>query len=193
MLNFLNIRNIEGIIKIADKETGEILLDETHNAIHFGNIIPALSYSFLGDSDHFLNTMSFGNDATSITHDGKVFYRSKNVSSVYDPTADLYGQTYEKTLTNMTSGTITQGNNIDVTVSELGHVDLNIIATLDYGEPTSQDMEAVGEDPDAPYMFDEVAMKTDNGLLVSHVIFHPIQKAANRVIEVEYTIRLQMQ
>lgn len=192
MLNTFNIKGIEGFVTIRDAVTREEFVTNQQNAIHFGNIVPALGYAFLGDDDYFLNTMAFGNDATAITQDGKVFYRSKNVSNIYDPSADLYNQTYQKTLTNLSDATPVQGNNIDTSLSDLGHFDINIVATLDFGEPTGQDMEAVGEDPDAPYMFDEIGMKTDNGLLVSHIVFHPIMKAASRSIEVEYTIRIQM-
>jgi len=33
----------------------------------------------------------------------------------------------------------------------------------------------------------------EQSLLLSHVIFHPVQKSTNRQIEVVYTVRVQMQ
>ena len=46
-------------------------------------------------------------------------------------------------------------------------------------------------------MFDELGIKSwngstvDAGNLLTHVIFHPIQKSLNRLIQIDYTIRVQ--
>jgi len=191
MFDVLNVKSVTGFVTVRDIDTKDVLREE-QNAIHVGNLIVALGNTLIGNDDYFLNTMSFGSGATSITPDGQVFYRNKNVSSLYDPTAELYNLTYQKTLSNMSSATIIDGNNIVGVTSESGHFDINVICTLDYGEPSDQDLEATGTIMDGPYIFDEIAMKTSNGLMVSHLVMHPVQKAANRAIEVEYTIRLQM-
>jgi len=192
MFDFLNLDgdNISSVITLRDKDTKDVLF-YGHNAIHIGNLIVALGNSFIGDNSYFLDTMAFGSGATSITPDGQVFYRNKNVSSMYDPTADLYNLTYQKTFSNLASTNTVVGNNVMGVISEQGHFDLNIVSTLDYGEPSQQDLEAIGVEMDAPYVFDEIALKTNNGLMISHLIMHPIMKAANRAIEVEYTVRLQ--
>jgi hypothetical protein len=44
---------------------------------------------------------------------------------------------------------------------------------------------------DGDYIFDELALYTANDDLLTHVIFHPVQKSANRKIQVIYTIRLR--
>ena len=41
------------------------------------------------------------------------------------------------------------------------------------------------------YVFDELALYTANGDLLTHVIFHPVQKSANRKIQVVYTLRMR--
>jgi hypothetical protein len=41
------------------------------------------------------------------------------------------------------------------------------------------------------YVFDEIALYTANDDLLTHVVFHPVQKSANRKIQVLYTIRLR--
>ena len=46
-------------------------------------------------------------------------------------------------------------------------------------------------------MFDELGLKgkaatLGAGLLLTHVIFHPVQKSANRLIQVVYTLRIRV-
>ena len=45
-------------------------------------------------------------------------------------------------------------------------------------------------------MFDELGLKVWNGAvdnlrLITHVIFHPVQKSLNRQIQIDYTVRIQ--
>jgi hypothetical protein len=72
-----------------------------------------------------------------------------------------------------------------------------VTCLLDYGEPAGQsafDNTAYTTDQ---YAFDELGLKgwsaTGAGLgkLLTHVIFHPVQKSLNRLIQIEYTVRIQ--
>ena len=45
-------------------------------------------------------------------------------------------------------------------------------------------------------MFDELGLKVWNGAadnlrLITHVIFHPVQKSLNRLTQIDYTVRVQ--
>jgi hypothetical protein len=64
------------------------------------------------------------------------------------------------------------------------------------GEPEGQYAFDTATDLTSPYVFNELGLKTkagtvDAGLLISHVVFSPVQKSLNREIEVVYTIRIQ--
>ena len=54
-------------------------------------------------------------------------------------------------------------------------------------------------DSSTDYIFDELGIYAYNSsgisseYLLTHVIFHPVQKSLNRVIEIVYTIRVQLQ
>ena len=69
----------EGFLKITDKITKEVLLEQK-NAVHFGNLSAAIAKALAGDSDGHIKYVEFGNGGTSITELGTIFYRSPNVS-----------------------------------------------------------------------------------------------------------------
>ena len=78
---------------------------------------------------------------------------------------------------------------------------------MDYGEPIASDttFNLAGVDQgtldnnasvDGTFVFDELGLRAragtlGAGILLSHVIFHPVEKSANRVIQVIYTIRIR--
>ena len=68
--------------------------------------------------------------------------------------------------------------------------DIVITSTLDYNEPSGQDALDNAVNLTGDYIFDELGIKTQAGTFLSHVIFHPVQKSANRKIQVIYTIRI---
>ena len=85
--------------------------------------------------------------------------------------------------------------------------DILVTCLLDYGEPNlSSPGNLVGQTQsafdnsqnlDGAFVFDELGLKGYSdagqglGKLLTHVIFHPVQKSSNRLIQIEYTVRIQ--
>ena len=75
--------------------------------------------------------------------------------------------------------------------------DVLVTCLLDYGEPSGQaafdNSTSFGDN----YVFDELGLKSystngvGQGKLLTHVIFHPVQKSLNRLIQIDYTVRIQ--
>ena len=79
-----------------------------------------------------------------------------------------------------------------------GNVYTDIVTTclLDYGEPAGQQAFDNSTNFNGDYVFDELGLQSWNGsadnlLLITHVIFHPVQKSLNRQIQIDYTLRIQ--
>ena len=69
--------------------------------------------------------------------------------------------------------------------------DVIVTCTLDYATPGGQDTVDTATNMDGTYVCDELALYTANNDLLTHVIFHPVQKSANRKIQVVYTLRIR--
>ena len=80
-------------------------------------------------------------------------------------------------------------------ISGATYSDIVISCLLDYGEPVGQQAFDNSVDMSGSYVFDELGLKSYNptgeGKLLTHVVFHPVQKSLNRLLQVDYTIRVQ--
>ncbi len=193
-------------IVIRDLDTGAILR-EGKNAIHQENMSIALAEALARGSNYFVSEMHFGNGATVIATDGSVNYRLPNVAGV---DADLYNNTYFRVVdkSDIQNPDATE-NNVEVVHSKGAiYADTVITATLDYNDPVATDtvfnivnstqnsLDATTT-VDGEMVFDEIALKTkgteglNTGKLLTHFIFHPVEKGANQRIQIVYKLRVQ--
>jgi hypothetical protein len=143
----------------------------------------------------YIYKMSFGNGGTSIDPTGIITYLPANSTG---QNADLYSETFSKVVDdNSLTNTDTTRNNLTV-VHTPGKVytDILVSCLLDYSEPAGQQAFDNSTDLDGEYVFDELGLKTWNGSttdlrLITHVVFHPVQKSLNRQIQIDYTVRIQ--
>lgn len=178
----------EGFVKLIDKTTGEVLVDKK-NAVHFGNLAFALANAISGNATSVIQFVKFGNGGANVDGVGQIIYRLPNVGSIYDVSAGLYNETYFK---DVNTG-IDPANQIEVIPGTANYTDIVITATLDAGEPAGQEDFDDDTSLNSDFVFDEIGIFTNDNLMLTHVLFHPVQKSKNRVIELEYTLRIQMQ
>jgi hypothetical protein len=77
-------------------------------------------------------------------------------------------------------------------ISGATYSDILVSCLLDYGEPSGQDAFDNSTDLSGDFVFDELGLKAaGSGRLLTHVIFHPVQKSLNRLIQIDYTVRVQ--
>ena len=185
--------HIEGHIKIHDPETGEVIVNK-RNAVHYENISIALAQSFANSGQGFVYQMGFGNGGTAVDPTGIITYLTPNSSG---SNASLYNETYVKVVDDRSTNNIDPTRNFIETrhVTGTNYTDVFVTCLLDYGEPNDQSAFDNTNNNEGTYVFDELGLKSysssGDGLLLTHVMFHPVQKALNRLIQVDYTVRIQ--
>lgn len=185
-----SLLGIEGHIKIWDPESGEVFV-RRRNAVNYENMSVAIANLLANasgnTSTHEIKTMRFGNGGTSIDGLGAVTYKATNTNSA---SGSLYNETHSQTVDDaITSSTDNQV--IASHTSPNNFSDVITTCTLDYSIPAGQDTTDTGTNMNGTYVFDELALYTGNNDLLTHVVFHPVQKSANRKIQVIYTLRIR--
>ena len=188
------LAKIEGCVKIFDPNSGEVLVDKK-NAIHYENISIAMAQTLANRDLGYIYEMAFGNGGSSVDPTGIITYLPPNTTG---QNADLYNETYAKVVDDNSAADIDTANNYLTVLHTSGKVYTDILVTclLDYGEPPGQQAFDNSTDFNGEYVFDELGLKAWNGSadnlrLITHVIFHPVQKSLNRQIQIDYTLRIQ--
>lgn len=196
--------NVSGHILIRDKETGQELVNK-RNAIHYGNMAYIVAQALNNNADAFIHYMAFGNGATSVDTAGKVVYKTPRVTESYESGANLYSRSYWKAISSNSENADQTNNKVEV-IPGTSYTDIKVTCTLGYSEPANQDLFDSSTTNEGDYIFDELALFTypsdttlpteeeriNTSTMLTHVIFHPVQKSANRIIEIIYTVRVQL-
>lgn len=186
---------IQGHIHIHDP-IEKITYVNKRNAIHYENFSIALANSIANTGQGFISEMAFGNGGSRVDPTGIITYLTPNsVGS----NASLYNQTYYKVVDGQSPYDVDPTRNF----MEVRHVpgapysDVLVSCLLDFGEPSGQAAFDTSVSQDGTYVFDELGLRGYSpdgqgvGPLLTHVIFHPVQKSLNRMIQIDYTVRIQ--
>lgn len=184
-----------GHVLITDKITNEIILDQ-NNAVNFEAMSLALALSLArqnvsGTYTGPIKEMVFGNGGTSVNGVGVVTYLAKNVTGL---SATLYNQTYSKIVDQNNPQNPNPVDNYMNAVHVSGNLfsDVVVVCTLEFGEPSTQLALDNSTTMNDSFVFDELGLVNYNGNLLTYVNFHPVQKSANRIFEIQYSLRIAL-
>lgn len=189
---------IDGFLKIYDPNSGQVLV-EKKNAINYENMSEAMALTLSNRGYGEIYYMAFGNGGASVDQTGVITYLPPNVTG---QNASLYNQTYEKIVDDKSAFNLDPARNKMTVNHTAGRVytDILVQCLLDYGEPPGQAAFDNSTQTDGEYVFDELGLLANYGVdsngrvitrLLTHVIFHPVQKSLNRQIQIDYTVRIQ--
>lgn len=190
--------SIQGFLKVFDPNNQEVFFDGS-NAIHYENISIAIADALSNRSTGTIYKMAFGNGGASVDETGIITYLPPNVTG---QNASLYNQTYAKLVddTNVANSDPTRNKMTVNHTSGKVYTDIIVQCLLDYSEPAGQMAFDNSTQLNSAYIFDEIGLIADYGTdnlgneltkLLTHVIFHPVQKSLNRQIQIDYTVRIQ--
>lgn len=190
--------DVIGTIKIYDPNTKEIFL-EKQNGINYENISEAMALTLSNRGYGYIYQMAFGNGGASVDSTGQITYLPSNTTG---QNATLYNQTYQKIVDDTLISNYAPTTN-RMTISHINgrvYTDILVQCLLDYGEPAGQAAFDNGTNTDGEYVFDELGLLANYGVdtggapitrLLTHAIFHPIQKSLNRQLQIDYVVRIQ--
>lgn len=189
---------IEGFLKVYDPNNGEVFVDK-HNAINYENMSEAIADTLSSRGYGEIYQMAFGNGGASVDETGVITYLPPNTTG---QNAALYNQTYAKIVDDTSVFNLDPTRNKMTVTHTTGKVytDILVQCLLDYGEPAGQSAFDNSTQTDSAYIFDELGLLANYGTdndgnvitrLLTHVIFHPVQKSLNRQIQIDYTVRIQ--
>ena len=187
------ICKMEGFVKIFDPNDGTVFVDK-RNAINYENISIAMAQTLSNRNIGYIYEMAFGNGGSSVDPTGVITYLPPNTTG---QNADLYNQTYQKVVDDQSAANQDPQNNKMTVLHTSGNFysDILVSCLLDYGEPSGQDAVDNATGTESLYVFDELGLQSysssGTGRLLTHVIFHPVQKSLNRLIQIDYTVRIQ--
>jgi hypothetical protein len=189
---------VEGFLKIYDPNNGEIFVDKK-NAINYENMSEAIADTLSSRGYGEIYQMAFGNGGASVDETGVITYLPPNTTG---QNAALYNQTYAKIVDDTSVFNLDPTRNKMTVFHTTGrtYTDILVQCLLDYGEPAGQAAFDNSTQTDGEYIFDELGLLANYGTdsngsvitrLLTHVIFHPVQKSLNRQIQIDYTVRIQ--
>lgn len=186
--------HVQGFLRIFDPQTEEVFISK-RNAIHYENFSVGLAQAMSNQGRGFIHSMAFGNGGTRIDSTGIITYRTpNNIGS----NSGLYSQTYKKIVDARDPANFDPARNFMDVRHRTGtyYSDILVSCLLDFGEPTDQFAFDNQTNTNGNYTFDEIGLFSNNlsqdeSSLLTHVIFHPVQKSLNRLIQIDYTVRIQ--
>jgi hypothetical protein len=198
-MSLINVQyKVEGFLKVYDPNSLEVFVDKK-NAINYENMSEAMANTLSNRGIGAIYEMAFGNGGASVDDTGIITYLPPNTTG---QNASLYNQTYAKVVddNSVFNQDPTRNKMTVLHSSGLTYSDILVQCLLDYGEPSGQAAFDNSTQTDSAYIFDEIGLLANYGTdtqgriitrLLTHVIFHPVQKSLNRQIQIDYTIRIQ--
>jgi len=189
---------VEGFLKIYDPNSLEVFVDKK-NAINYETMSEAIADTLSDRGQGYIYQMAFGNGGASVDDTGVITYLPPNTTG---QNAALYNETYAKIVDDNSVQNLDPTRNkmtVNHTTGRL-YSDILVQCLLDYGEPAGQAAFDNSTQTDSAYIFDEFGLFANYGTdaagntitrLLTHVIFHPVQKSLNRQIQIDYTVRIQ--
>lgn len=178
-----------GTLTIVDANTGACVLKKT-NAIHQQNLALVIARALSNEPNGTVYQLCFGNGGTFLNSSNILNYRPPNIIGA----SDLYNETYHVIVDDQAVG-VSPSNSVIPVASAPPAVSTLVVVTavLSAAEPAGQaTTDNLTTDTTSPYLFDEIGLKSEDGLLLTHLVFSPIEKTANRTFLITYTLNISV-
>lgn len=204
---------VSGHVHISDRVTGEVLVND-YNAIHPKNMATAIARGLSNAANFQIYKMKLGNRGTYIDTSQQIVF---NPPVTTGDSADLYNPTYVEIVDDAVGG-VGVGNSVTFTnipASTNTRVIVTCVVSANEAFDNAADTNNTGQiqnlnvpGPDgnvgSPFFFDELGLftKETSGvstdldpageMMLSHLIFSPIEHTGNRELVIVYTLTISV-
>ncbi len=197
---------VAGHVTITDRSTGEVLLSK-NNQIHPKNMATAIARGLSNSSNFQIFKMKLGNRGTYIDGTQQIVF---NPPITTGDAADLYNPTYVEIVDDANAG-VGVGNSVTFTnipASTSTRVIVSCVVSANEAFDNASDTINAGQidggNTVSPYFFDELGLftKETSGqssdldpageMMLSHLLFSPIEHTGNRELAVVYTLTVSV-
>lgn len=191
---------VTGHVLMTDADTGEVILDK-YNAINSENMAYIVSNLLSGaiTTTDAITNLDYGIGGTTVDTIGNITYKEPRVdgearTGLYEWALDVN----EEGVTSDISAATSEDNIVVIPHNSYPYSDIVVTATLGYSGTNVSDISTLQSPDDTAtytdgsFVFDEIALRTGSNKYLTHLIFHPIQKSANRKIVIKYTLRIRV-
>ena len=191
---------VHGHVKITDNSTGEVLVDKG-NAIHPKNMATAIARGLSNAANYQIYKIKLGNQGTYIDGTQQIIFRTPNITG---DTANLHSPQYVE-IVDDANVLVGVGNSVtytNVPSSTSTRVIITCIISSNEAINNPTDQSGPSLNPDGTFFFDELGLFTKqttgdllNGtgeLMLSHLIFSPIEHTGNRELTIVYTLTISV-
>lgn len=184
--------SVIGHVHAQDKDSGEVLVDK-FNAIHPQNMARVIARALAHEPNAHIFKLVLGNGGTHIDAGLNIKYLPPNTVGT---NATVYNKTYEE-IVDDSHASVGVGNSAVSSASPAPAITSIVTVTMELtaDEPAGQaTSDGTTTDPDSTFTFDELGLVTSDTvpLLLSHIVFSPIEKTSNRSIVITYTLTIQV-
>lgn len=202
---------VSGHVLAYYTDNGEVLVDK-ENAIHPKNMATAIARGLSNTTNYQIYKLKLGNQGTYIDSSQQIVFRPPNVSG---DTADLYNPTYVEVVddgdagvgagNSVTFSNIPASTNTRVIITAVISANEAINRATDTAETATSTVDPDTDatlDPDSQFFFDELGLftKETSGtildgageLMLSHLIFSPIEHTGSRELTIVYTLTISV-
>lgn len=175
-------------VKIYEKGSNKLLLDKT-NDVHPQNMSRVIAKGLAHEPNSWIFKLCLGNGGTHIDSANQITYLPPITTGIG---ATLYNQTYEEIIDEVDANTPINNSCISSpspapAITSIVTCTLELDSTEPNGQPTVINSTT---DPEHPFTFDELCLKTADNLMLTHLIFNPIPKSAGVGLLFIYTLTI---
>ena len=187
---------IEGHVKIFEyddesgigTDTGTVKLDK-RNAVHNENASIVIARGLANRENGSIYRMDYGTGGATIDPLGNITYATPNTVGAADLNSPVYFEVVDD------NEDAPEGNQMSIRhIAGTLFTDVEVRCVINKNEPFGQqafdNVDGINFNSNQ-FIFSEIGLKTEDLLLITHIVFSPLEKAANRIFEFVYTLRIR--